>query len=65
MGLTRIPVVRMQLVAAATSLFAESMERPEDMPRLERVARLVDETLLALDTYGCDVREEPCDWQAV
>lgn len=64
MGLTRIPVVRMQLVAAATALFAESMERPEDMPRLERVARLVDETLLALDTYGCDVREEPCDWQA-
>lgn len=64
MGLTRIPVVRMHMTAAATALFAESMERPEDMPRLERVARLVDETILALDTYGCDVREEPCDWQA-
>lgn len=64
MGLTRIPVVRMQLTAAAAAMFSESLERPEEAPRLERVAVLVDEALAALDTYGCDVREEPCDWQA-
>lgn len=64
MSLTRIPVVRMQLTAAASAMFAESLERPEDVPRLERVARLVDEALLLLDLHGCDVREEPCDWPA-
>lgn len=62
--MTRVPVVRMQLVAAAASLFAESMERPEDTPRLERVARLVDEALATLDLHGVDVREESPDWQA-
>jgi len=62
--MTRVPVVRMQLVAAAASLFAESMERPEDVPRLERVASLVDDALAALDTHGLDLREEPADWQA-
>lgn len=62
--MTRIPVVRMQLTAAAAAMFSESLERPEDAEKLARVARLVDEALLLLDLHGMDVREEPCDWQA-
>jgi hypothetical protein len=60
---SRIPVVRMHLVAAAAALFCESQESAS--PEVEAVARLVDEALEALDTHGADVRGAPPeDWQA-
>jgi hypothetical protein len=51
---SRIPVVRMHLVAAAAALFCESQESPT--PEVEAVARLVDDALEALDTHGSGAR---------
>lgn len=60
---SRIPVVRMHLVAAAAALFCESQEA-EAAPEVEAVARLIDEALETLDTHGRDVRGAPPeDWQ--
>lgn len=59
---SRLPVVRMHLVAAATALFNESAEQPS--PQVERAAQLVDDALEALDAVqAVDVRPPPpTDW---
>lgn len=61
----RTPAIRMHLLSARMGLFLDAQEDTTEMPRVEAVARLVDDALTVLDTYGRDVRGAPPeDWRA-
>ncbi|WP_223644430.1 hypothetical protein [Corallococcus sp. EGB] len=65
MPLSRMPVVRQYLTAAAASLHAEAMESGGQLPaNAERVAHLVDDALREANREApVDVREPPPeDW---
>lgn len=60
-----LPLARLHLVAAATSLYALSCtDEVKGHPEAERAARLIDDALAALDAPpGLDVRAPaPSDW---
>ncbi|RKH13781.1 hypothetical protein D7X74_21270 [Corallococcus sp. CA047B] len=68
MTLSRMPVVRMHLAAAAASLHAEACETAGKLPaNVERVAHLVDDALREADRdVPTDVRGlPPEDWAAL
>ncbi|MFP2897830.1 hypothetical protein [Corallococcus sp. 4LFB] len=67
MPLSRMPVVKLHLTAAAASLHAQALEAGGALPaNVERVAHLIDDALREADLeQRVDVREPPPeDWAA-